>query len=109
MAMAASRHPLWYNLILSVKSHSVLTVGQITLGSQEKRNAASAALIASVFSDGGCMPRESENSDRPLESFREYLSLLARINMDPRLQGRIDPSDIVQQTASAPPSRAPSR
>jgi RNA polymerase sigma-70 factor (ECF subfamily) len=44
------------------------------------------------------MPRHSETPNRPLESFREYLGLLARINMDPRLQGRIDPSDIVQQT-----------
>jgi RNA polymerase sigma-70 factor (ECF subfamily) len=44
------------------------------------------------------MPRPIESPDRPLESFREYLRLLARMNMDPRLQARIDPSDLVQQT-----------
>jgi len=44
------------------------------------------------------MAQAAEQPGLALERFRNYLCLLARLQMDQRLQGKLDPSDLVQQT-----------
>ncbi len=44
------------------------------------------------------MDHHTADQGRELARFRAYLSLLARLQLDPRLQGKIDLSGVVQQT-----------
>ncbi len=40
----------------------------------------------------------TQESERLLEPFRQYLSVLAELHLDRKLRGKLDASDIVQQT-----------
>src|SRR4029453_1424309 len=47
-----------------------------------------------LFPVGSMPPTPAET----LEPFRRYLEVLARVHLDPRLRGKLDPADLVQQT-----------
>jgi RNA polymerase sigma-70 factor (ECF subfamily) len=44
------------------------------------------------------MDAPGDDADRGLERFRSYLLLLARVRLDPMVQAKVGPSDLVQQT-----------
>src|SRR5438270_355800 len=50
------------------------------------------------FSRETRMPAVTPDPDRRLEQYRAYLALLARMQVDDRLRGKIDLSGVVQQT-----------
>jgi RNA polymerase sigma-70 factor, ECF subfamily len=50
-----------------------------------------------LSSNGFEMTVDADTTGGWLGHYRDYLRLLARLHLDPRLQGKVDPSDVVQE------------
>jgi RNA polymerase sigma-70 factor (ECF subfamily) len=50
------------------------------------------------FFRGLLVDQQTPDNAPALERYRAYLRFLARLHLDPRLQGKLDASDVVQQT-----------
>jgi RNA polymerase sigma-70 factor (ECF subfamily) len=51
-----------------------------------------------LLQEKDAMPSEAAPGPAALERYRDYLALLARLHLPPRLQSKVGASDIVQQT-----------
>jgi RNA polymerase sigma-70 factor (ECF subfamily) len=67
-------------------------------GRQRGHHASLADAFSAFMNEAPSTPSPAPGTPAEFERFRNYLRFLADIKLDRRLRGRIDPSDIVQET-----------